>query len=140
MNTEWQSKHDMQARQSWQVRQAIQAVQARQAVQSTDSSSTHPAMSNWEYRIFLTNNATNIMSQNRHHDELANVQHSYHDQNGQNGQNEQNGHSVPYNYRGLNDLTPVRNNTFSSDLKRSYISRMQHQIAMSAPDIYFDNR
>jgi hypothetical protein len=142
MNTEWQSMHSGQ---TWKSRQAKQLGHLGQLGQVGQPD--HPVMSNGEYRRYLTLNATNIMSQNMHESELANSPTiSQNSQNGQNGENpdihraDGLGHNTPYIFQGLNDITPVRNNTFSSDLKRSYISRMQHQITMSAPDIYFDNR
>ena len=83
--------------------------------------------SNWEYRKYLTSNATNMMANNMQNEMMNNV----------NNISPTIGTTVapPYNYNGINDNTEVRNN-FGSDLKRIYLSRQQLQSKMSAPSIY----
>ena len=96
--------------------------------------------SNWEYRQYLTNNATSIMNTNVRNELLYNAHQSASTGDGispefdqQNSNSSQNG---PYLYRDLNDMTPVRPSTFSSNLKQLYLTREQQQARLSSPGIY----
>jgi hypothetical protein len=86
---------------------------------------------NWEYRKYLTANANNVMSNNMKNEMMNNV----------NNISPTDGTSVsaPYNYKGMDDNTAIRNN-FGSDLKQSYLSRQQLQSKMHAPSIYEGTR
>ena len=86
--------------------------------------------SNWEYRKYLTSNATNMMSNNMKNEMINNV----------NNISPTIGTTVatPYNYNGIDDNTQVRNN-FGSDLKQIYLSRQQLQSKMYSPNMYEGN-
>ena len=86
--------------------------------------------SNWEYRQYLTNNASSIISTNFRNDLMQN--HTPADAE----MDTSTPTSNPYLYNGTNDMTSVRPNTFSSDMKQLYLSRQQHEAKMSAPSVY----
>ena len=84
--------------------------------------------SNWDYRRYLTSNATQIMSQSMTNEMYNNVNNI----SMAPGTNVQS----PYNFKNLEDRTQVRPNTFSSDLKQMYLSRNEQQAKMYAPNMY----
>ena len=88
--------------------------------------------SNWEYRKYLTANATQIMSQSMTNEMNNNVNNI----SMLPGTNVQ----TPYNFKGLDDRTQVRPNTLSSDLKQIYLSRNEQNAKMYAPSMYATNR
>ena len=84
--------------------------------------------SNWEYRKYLTQNASQIMSQNMQNEMLNNVNNI----NVSNASND----TVPYTYSGINDTKSVLPSTFSSDLKQIYLTSQQQQAQLYAPNMY----
>ena len=102
-----------------------------EAIVDSKFKSMSGSATNWEYRKYLTANATNVMSNNMQNEMMNNV----------NNISPTTGTTVatPYNYKGIDDNTAIRNN-FGSDLKQSYLSRQQLQSKMYAPSIYEGNR
>lgn len=84
--------------------------------------------SNWEYRKYLTANATQIMSKNMSNEMHNNVNNI--------SMSSETNVQTPYNFKGLDDRTEVRANTFSSDLKQIYLSRNEQESKLYAPNVY----
>tara|TARA_Y100000816_G_scaffold289836_1_gene277150 strand:+ start:15020 stop:15472 length:453 start_codon:yes stop_codon:yes gene_type:complete len=86
--------------------------------------------SNWEYRKYLTSNANEVMSVNFRHKLMENpVQNQITSQAPITNRS-------PYLYGGLLDKTNVASDTFSSDLKDLYLTRVQLQAKHSGPSVY----
>jgi len=86
--------------------------------------------SNWEYRKYLTNNATHLMNINARNALMENptTTSSTSSQSAVAG--------TPYVYRNVDDRQRVRPDVFSSDLKTVYLNRDQLQAKASAPGLY----
>jgi hypothetical protein len=82
--------------------------------------------SNWEYRQYLTNNAKSLMGINGINAVMQNPIET---------PNSNVSNSTPYNFKGINDMTQVQSNTFSSDLKMAYLTREQLEAKRAAPSI-----
>lgn len=87
--------------------------------------------SNWEYRRYLTNNATTIMKYNSltYCNELGLPKHEYINRNDKT--------NVPHKYKSTFDTKSPPYGYHNSDLKNPYISREQLQARKSAPSITF---
>ena len=83
--------------------------------------------SNWEYRKYLTSNASQLMDINSRNAVMQNP-------TGNASQNTLTG--TPYLYRSSSDMTQVRPGVFGSDLKSTYFSRVQLQTNTTSPSMY----
>jgi hypothetical protein len=84
--------------------------------------------SNWDYRKYLTNNATQLMNINTRNAVMQNPEGDVNRQASVAG--------TPYVYHGPNDMRQVRPGVFDSDLKVAYLSREQLQSKAVAPGMY----
>jgi|SaaInlLV_10m_DNA_4_1040232.scaffolds.fasta_scaffold41036_1 hypothetical protein len=103
-----------------------------EAIVDSKFKSMSGSATNWEYRKYLTSNATQLMSNNMNNEMMNNVNNIA----VTNGSNT----STPYNYTSINDNTLVRDGNFSSDLKQVYLSRQQLQSKMFTPSMYQGNQ
>lgn len=83
--------------------------------------------SNWEYRKYLTSNAGQLMNINTRNAVM---------QNPIENASQEAVAGTPYVYHSPTDMTQVRPGVFGSDLKSTYLSRVQLQTNATAPGIY----
>jgi len=83
--------------------------------------------SNWEYRKYLTSNAGQLMNINTRNAVM---------QNPIGNVSQEALAGTPYVYHSSTDMTQVRPGVFGSDLKSTYLSRVQLQTNATAPGIY----
>jgi len=83
--------------------------------------------SNWEYRKYLTSNAGQLMNINTRNAVM---------QNPIENASQKAVAGTPYVYHSPTDMTQVRPGVFGSDLKSTYLSRVQLQTNTTAPGIY----
>lgn len=106
---------------SWQPEAVVnERIQQNQGIQS-----------NWEYRQYLQNNATQIMSYNTQEScyELGMDPHYTSDVNPSS--------NVPYRFRGTFDTQTPGFGYCNSDLKTPYLSREQLNARLMAPSVSF---
>jgi len=84
---------------------------------------------NWEYRQFLTNNATQIMKLNNK-ESCYDLGLNPHVQSGKKGSN-----NIPFTYHSTSDERQPSFGYSTSHLKNPYISREQLEARMIAPSI-----
>jgi hypothetical protein len=91
--------------------------------------------SNWEYRKYLTHNATKIMKVNFRHKLMENPHNTMgiHKEQGQDIENQN--LKTPFLYKDSFDMTNV-DQTFSSNLKELYLNREQLQLMKTSPSVY----
>ena len=87
--------------------------------------------SNWDYRKYLTNNASTIMKYNSttYCNELGLPKHEFTNRN--------NATNVPHKFRSTFDTTAPAYGYHNSDIKNPYLSREQLQARKVAPNITF---
>jgi hypothetical protein len=85
--------------------------------------------SNWEYRKYLTNNATHLMDINARNALMENPEKA-------STSSQSTVAGTPYVYRNVDDRQQVRPGVFSSDLKTAYLNRDQLQAKAAAPGLY----
>lgn len=83
--------------------------------------------SNWEYRKYLTSNAEQLMNINTRNAVMQNPVASM---------SQEALAGTPYVYKSPFDMTQVRPQVFGSDLKSTYLSRVQLQTKATSPSIY----
>ena len=83
--------------------------------------------SNWDYRKYLISNATQLMDINTRNAIM---------QNPVANESQKSLAGTPYVYRSSFDMTQVRPGVFGSDLKSTYLSRVQLQAKADSPSIY----
>jgi len=84
--------------------------------------------SNWDYRKFLTSNATQLMDINTRNAVMQNPEGDALRQSSVAG--------TPYVFHGSSDMKQVRPGVFGSDLKTTYLSREQLQAKAVAPSMF----
>jgi hypothetical protein len=85
--------------------------------------------SNWEYRKYLTNNATHLMDINARNALMENPEKA-------STSSQPTVAGTPYVYRNVDDRQQIRPGVFSSDLKTAYLNRDQLQAKAAAPGLY----
>jgi len=98
-----------------------------EAVVDDNIKKTAKITSNWEYRKYLTSNAAQLMNINTRNAVMQNPV-------GTTSQEALAG--TPYVYKSTTDMTEVRPGVFGSDLKSTYLSRVQLEAKATSPSIY----
>lgn len=98
-----------------------------EAVVDDNIKKTAKITSNWEYRKYLTSNAAQLMNINTRNAVMQNPV-------GTASQEALSG--TPYVYKSTADMTEVRPGVFGSDLKSTYLSRVQLEAKATSPSIY----
>jgi hypothetical protein len=99
-----------------------------EAVVDHNIKKTADITSNWDYRKYLMSNASHLMNINARNAVMQNPSGNAHQQSSVAG--------TPYVFRSPSDMTQVRPGVFGSDLKTTYLSRVQLQAKAGAPSVY----
>jgi hypothetical protein len=99
-----------------------------EAVVDQNIKKTANITSNWDYRKYLTSNASHLMDINARNAVMQNPSGDALQQSSVAG--------APYVFHSPNDMTQVRPGVFGSDLKTTYLSRTQLQAKAVAPSVY----
>ena len=99
-----------------------------EAVVDHNIKKTADITSNWDYRKYMTNNASHLMNINARNAVMQNPSG--------NAQQQSSVAGTPYVFRSPADMTQVRSGVFGSDLKTTYLSRVQLQSKAGAPSVY----
>jgi len=83
--------------------------------------------SNWEYRKYLTSNASQLMNINSRNAVMQNPVETA---------SQSTSTGTPYLYHSSGDMTQVRPGVFGSDLKATYLTRVQLQANTVSPSMY----
>ena len=98
-----------------------------EAVVDDNIKKTTNITSNWDYRKYLTSNAGQLMNINTRNAVMQNPVENI---------SQETHTGVPYVYHSSTDMTKVRPGVFGSDLKSTYLSRVQLQTKADSPSIY----